>query len=59
MMLKFWRLFLIIMIPAIIISFFGEHVGGYAVIAALLLVTGVESYLYTTKKSKHTGREKL
>lgn len=52
MKLKFWRLFLIIMIPAVTFSFLGENVNGYAVIAVLLLVTGVESYLYQTNKEK-------
>lgn len=58
-MLKFWRVFFIVMVPAVTFTFLGENVSGYAVVAVLLPVTGVESYLYTTKKSKNTGREQL
>lgn len=59
MMLKFWRLFLIIMIPAVTFSFLGENVSGYAFIAVFLVVTGVEFYLYPTKKNSDTDNKQF
>lgn len=49
-MLKFWKVFFIVMIPAVTFAFLGENVSGYAVVAVLLAVTGVETYFYKMEK---------
>lgn len=45
---KFWKMFLIAMIPAVIFAFLGENFNVYALVGVFILVTIIESYIYKT-----------
>ncbi|MCC5890713.1 MAG: hypothetical protein JJU01_09080 [Alkalibacterium sp.] len=47
---KFWKMFLVAMIPAVIFAFLGENSNVFALISVFLLVTIIESYIYKADK---------